>query len=78
MYSIKYVHFELLNTNRYWLFFDDEECHEAYQCQLYNSNIIKNILFLKGIVLEDRIVKEIDEETYNLLFEYSFKYEFDV
>ena len=78
MYSIKYVHFELLNTNRYWIYAYGEEYPQAYQCQLYNSNIIKNILFLKGIVLEEGTKKEIDKDTFNLLFEYSFQYEFDV
>jgi hypothetical protein len=45
-----------------------------YPIHLAYSKKVTKILFLKGIVLEDRIVKDIDMDIYDLLYPYTVQY----
>jgi hypothetical protein len=53
MYRIEFTKLIRLNVNRYRILDDDH----LYQCPIKNSSIIDNILFLKGIKLEEHEIK---------------------
>ncbi len=66
------VNMFLPNEHHYELHYINGLSYTIYTIPYKNSKAITKILFLKGIKLEDFIPMEIDEDTYNIIYPYTF------